>query len=330
MTSDTTPASAPALSSIILTPDDYGVIAKTVRHLRAQSIASRIELLIVAPRADQVHMPPEVQASFHSVRFVETGTFESFAAARAAGVAAASAPYVAFNEDHSFPDPGWAEALLDAHRRGYTGVAPRMENANPQSALSWAAMLLHFGGVLESEYGFETPHPAASHNMSYSRAALLDMGDRLSELLLAELFLHDALRANGHRFWVEPAAQTRHVNISLIGPALVHAWLGGRMYGGLRPMFGSWPAFRRIIYAAGSPVIPLLRLSRVIPEIRRKRVGRRLLPRLLAPIAIILVVHAAGEAAGYLFGLGQTRISYSEKETRRDRYVRPEERKLWE
>jgi hypothetical protein len=276
-----------------------------------------------------VLFPPDTKASFHSVRFAEIGTFGSFAVARAAGVAAASAPYVAFNEDHSFPDPGWAEALLEAHRRGSTGVAPRMENANPASALSWAAMFLHFGGVVEPEGGFETAYPSASHNMSYTRSALLAMGDRLSELMLAELFLHEALRAAGHRLWVEPAAVTRHVNISLLGPAIVHAWLGGRMYGGLRPIFGSWPLHRRILYAGGWPLIPLLRLSRVIPELRRKRVGRALMPRVLPPMLLILAVHAAGEAAGYLFGLGKTRISYSDNETRRDRHVRPEERGLW-
>jgi hypothetical protein len=46
-----------------------------------------------------------VEASFHSVRFVEITALGSLAVARAAGVAAASAPVVAFNEDHSFPNP---------------------------------------------------------------------------------------------------------------------------------------------------------------------------------------------------------------------------------
>jgi hypothetical protein len=322
-------AIGPALSSVLITPDDYAAIAKTMQHLRVQTIAEQIELVLVVPRTDRIHVPPDVEASFHSVRFVEITALGSLAVARAAGVAAASAPVVAFNEDHSFPEPGWAAALLDAHRRGYTGVAPEMKNGNPASALSWAAMFLHFGGAVEPGNGFETTHPAASHNMSYTRAALLEMGDRLSELMLAELFLHEALRARGHRFWVEPAAVTRHINLSRLRPALIHAWTGGRMYGGLRREFGAWPLVRRIVYAGGSPLIPPLRLSRVVRLLRRTRAGRSVMPRVLPAMTLILTIHAIGEAVGYLFGMGRTRISYSEFETRRERHVRPEERVLW-
>jgi hypothetical protein len=321
-------AAGPALSSILITPDDYVAIAKTIQHLRAQTIAEQIELIVVAPRADRVHIPAEEATSFHSVRFVEL-ELGSLAVARAAGVAAAAAPVVAFNEDHSFPEPGWAAALVDAHRRGYAGVAPQMKNGNPASALSWAAMFLHFGGAFEPDNGFETTHPAASHNMSYTRAALLETGDRLSELMLAELFLHEALRGRGHRFWVEPAAATRHINLSRLRPAIIHAWTGGRMYGGLRCAFGAWPLARRIVYAGGSPLVPLLRLRRVLPQLRRTRTGRNLIPRVLPAMVVILTVHAAGEALGYLFGLGKTRNSYSEFDTRRERHVQPAERALW-
>lgn len=322
-------AIGPALSSILTTPDDYATIAKTMQYLRAQTIAEQMELVIVAPRADRIHIPREDEATFHSVKIAEITEFGSLAVARAAGVAAASAPVVAFNEDHSFPEPGWAAALLAAHRRGYAGVAPQMKNANPASTLSWAALFLHFGGAVEPGDGFETNHPQASHNMSYTRPALLEMGDRLTELMLAELFLHEALRVRGHRFWVEPAAATRHINLSRLRPAIIHAWTGGRLYGGLRREFGAWPLVRRIVYAGGSPLIPLLRLSRVLRLLRRTHTGRNLIPRVLPAMAMILTVHAAGEAVGYLFGVGTTRISYSEFETRRERHVRPEERVLW-
>lgn len=330
MRSPSSESGGPALSSILITPDDYAPIERTVEHLGAQTIAGQIELVIVAPREDRVQIPPDVAARFHGVTVAGITMLGSLAVARAAGVASASAPIVAFNEDHSFPEPGWAAALLDAHRRGYSGVAPQMKNANPASALSCAAMYLHFGGVVDPERGFEAAYPAATHNMSYTRASLLEVGDQLAELMLAELFLHESLRARGHRFWVEPGAVTRHVNMSRLRPALMHAWIGGRMFGGLRRAFGSWTLGRRIIYAGGSPIIPLLRLRRVIPLLRRTRSGSRLLPRVLPAMVLILAVHAAGEAAGYLLGMGKTRISYSRFETRRDRHVRPEERALWE
>ena len=322
-------AGGPALSSIIVTPDDYDTIATTVRHLSAQSIAAQLELVIVAPRSERIHVPPNVVPSFHGVRIVEIGEVKSLAHAKAAAFSVSTAPIVAFNEDHSFPEPGWAEALLGAHRRGYSGVAPQMKNANPATALSWAAMFLHFGGTVEPSGGFEADYPAASHNMSYTRAALSECGDRLADLLMAEMFLHETLRARGHRLWVEPSAATRHVNISQLRAMLRHAWIGGRMYGALRRAFGAWPLGRRIIYAGGSPLIPLVRLRRVVPLMRRTAAGRSALPRALPAITLILIVHAIGEAAGYLAGVGGAAESYADLETHRDRYVRRDERALW-
>ncbi len=198
------------------------------------------------PSASRVIIPESHAAALHGVRLVEIGTLTSLAAARAMTVPHATAPYIAFAEDHSFPEPGWAAAIVAAHGRGYTGVAPEMMNGNPETALSWAAMFLHFGGAVEPGKGFEADYPAASHNMSYRRDVLLELGDELGELMLAELFLHEALRARGHRLWVEPTAGTRHMNISRLLPALRHAWVGGRLYGGLRSEFGGWAFARRV------------------------------------------------------------------------------------
>ena len=321
--------SAFALSVVLVASNGYKEVATTLRHLRAQTIATQIELVIVAPQADHFQVPTEQAGELGKISIIEVPEVVSLAVARAAGVAGSSARYVAFAEDHSFPEPTWAAALVAAHERGYAGIAPEMKNGNPGTALSWAAMFLHFGGVVEPTNGYESDWPAASHNMSYRRDALLELGDQLSELMLAELFLHRALRARGHKFWIEPSAATHHVNSSRLAPALRHAWLGGRLYGGLRSRFDSWSFARRIIYAGGSVLIPLLRLRRVIPEIRRTRVGAGLLPRVLPAMVAILITHAAGEAAGYLFGIGGTRAGYSELETRRHRFVRAEERALW-
>jgi hypothetical protein len=322
-------AGTPALSVILITPAGYAEIEATVRYLRRQTIAHEVELVIAAPSAAAVRVPDEHAAELHDVRIVELGRLDSLADARAQAVRATSAPVVAFGEDHSFPEPGWAAALVAPYAHGYSGVAPQMRNGNPDTGLSWAAMFLHFGGAVEPPGGFEADYPAASHNMSYRRDVLLELGDDLADLLLAELFLHEALRARGHRLWVEPAAGTRHVNISRLRAALAHAWVGGRLYGGLRRGFGEWSLLRRILYAGGSPLIPLLRLRRVVPQARRTRVGRAALPRALPPMVALLVVHALGEAAGYLFGAGSTRVRYSEFETRRDRFVRPSETTLW-
>jgi hypothetical protein len=301
-----------------------------VRHLRAQTIAPDLELLIVAPDASRMHVSEAVQAQLHSVRIVEVGPLKSLAAAKVAAVSHATAPVIAFAEDHSFPDPGWGAALLEAHAFGYAGVAPQMKNANPGSSLSWAAMFLHFGGAVDPDGPSEPDYPAASHNMSYRRDVLTEIGVHLGRLMLAEGFLHEELKRRGQRMRLQPTAATRHTNISRLLPALAHAWVGGRLYGGLRQTLGGWSLARRIVYAGGSPLIPPLRLTRVIALMRRSVAGQAALRHALPAMVPILAVHAAGEAAGYLFGMGDCDTRYSAFETRRYRHVRAGDKFLWQ
>jgi Glycosyl transferase family 2 len=70
---------------------------------------------------------------FLQFRVVEVGTINSTARARATGVRHASAPVVALTEDHAYPAPGWAEALINAHKEGWAAVGPVMANANREA-----------------------------------------------------------------------------------------------------------------------------------------------------------------------------------------------------
>lgn len=322
------PPHAPALSVVLVTPGGYAEVRTTLRHLASQSMAPRMEILLLTTDPESLGVPDAVQRSFHSLRGVGVPTLRSLARAKARAVPLATAEYVAFAEDHSFPEPGWAEALVRTHERGYGGVAPEMKNANPAHRLSWVALFTHFGGNVALTEAAEVDYPWASHNMSYRRDALLELGDELPERMLQEGFLHDALRARGHRLCNEPAAATRHVNIAYLGPLLRHAWIGGRMYGGLRYGFGNWSLLRRLVYAGGSPLIPPIRLRRTLREIRRAGRGD-LLPGILGPLTLILVVSALGEALGYLVGAGSSEVEYSTLEVGRDRFVPPGDHALW-
>ncbi len=41
----------PAMSVIVVTPDCYETVRKTVRHLKAQNVKGRLEIVFVAPSA---------------------------------------------------------------------------------------------------------------------------------------------------------------------------------------------------------------------------------------------------------------------------------------
>ena len=293
------------LSVVTVSPDGLDALEDTLAALRAQSGVDRMELVVVAPR--EVPADPKSLAGFGATRRVAVGEIETLAPAIAAGMRAASGPVVAYAEEHSLPEPGWAEALISRHRGPWAAVAWSLENANSKTLTSWAHLLVDFGPAVAPVESGECMGPLPWHHVSYKREELLARDDRLEELLETESLLHDELRAEGRRIYLEGRAASRHLNVSRLRPHLASHYFEGRASGATRARTQRWSPARRLAHAVGSPLIPLVRLRRLIPDVRRVRArsGRRwaLIPRL----GLGLAVTALGEAVGYLFGPGRSR-----------------------
>lgn len=306
-----------ALSVVVITPDRFATIGKTLRHLEAQNVAAQLEILIVAPSRG-LALDESCLRHFHSYSIVETGPITSTAKARAAGVRAASAPIVAFAEDHSYPGPGWAEALIKRHQENWAAVGPAIANANPRTVTSWANLLIEYSEWLDPSSSGEREH-LPGHNSSYKRSLLLEYGNRLDQMLDAESILHWDLRRKGHRLYLDGAARTFHENFSRLLPCLTLRFNGGRLFAAARSH--TWPMWRRAMFALGSPLIPLLRFVRITRELFRKGRPRHLFPRLGLALLVGLIVDGAGELVGYLLGPGNAMAKLSDMEFHRARFL---------
>jgi glycosyltransferase involved in cell wall biosynthesis len=306
------------LSVIIVTPDRYETVRTTIRCLRAQTVRERLELLIVAPSVKELELDAAEMEDFLQVRVVEVGAIRSTAAARAAGVRHASASVVAFAEEHSYPAPGWAAALIEAHRQPWAAVGPVMANANPVPAISWANLFLHFAPWVEpADPGITENLPW--HNTSYKRAVLLDYGPELEAMLEVEGILHRDLRVRGYQLYLEPKAKTCHLNITRPSSYAKEQFYGGRMFAAARGR--RWSGLRRLLYTGGAPLIFLVRLRRVLHEIRRSGRQRDLLPGVLPTLVPGLALHVIGEMMGYAFGAGDALQRFSEFELHKGRHT---------
>jgi hypothetical protein len=308
--------SLPAMSVVVITPDRHDTIAAVLRHLHAQSVKHQLELVVVAPTVDVISLDaPELQG-FWGVSVLPVGAVRSTAAARSAGVRAAHAPVVAFVEDHSLPQPGWAAALIAAHRQQWAAVGPAVGNANPETILSWANLLIEYAPWLDPATAAVVEH-LPGHNSSYKRAVLLEYADGLDTMLEAESILHWDLCRNGHQLFLEPAARTLHTNFSRGVDSIRLRFHGGRLFAAARAHH--WPWARRLAYTAAAPLIPFVRLRRILAQTRRQRsaatVPRRTFPALLG----LLLCDACGELAGYLLGAGTAAERTGEFEFHRDR-----------
>ncbi len=316
----------PALSAIMVTPDRFETLLQTLRHLRAQTAAAQMEIVIVAPSAARLGLDERLLAPFHSYQVVEADTARSTAAARAAGVRAASARVVAMTEDHSFPVRGWAAALIERHREPWTVVGPAVLNGNPLSLLSWVNLLIEHGPWVAPVESGAREH-VAPHNSSYKRDALLAYGNELDALIEAETVLQWDLRARGHAIFLEANARTRHFNVSRLGAWLPLRFNVGRMFACARAR--RWTARRRVAYALAAPVMPIVRFCRTVPAVRRCDRRHGLFPRVLPLLLLGFIIDGCGELIGYGWGAGDAAANASRFEFHRDRNLRTDERRVF-
>ncbi|MHB0858651.1 MAG: glycosyltransferase [Anaerolineae bacterium] len=305
----------PAISVVLVTPDHLATIRRTVAHLRAQTIAERIELLVVAPVGAGEQVSAAEAEGLGSVRVVTLDAVRSIAQANAAGVRVARAPIVAFAEEHSFPEPGWAAALLAAYTPDQAAVGPLVRNANPESLVSQADFLIAYGRWSDpTRVGDVDLLPG--HNGSYRRDVLLAYGDALEGLLEAESVLHWDLRSKGWRLYLEPQARVAHLNFERPRAWAAAQFHSGRVFAASRAQ--AWPLPRRLLYCVAAPLIPAVRFRRLLRQ-GGGAGGRRagLYPVLLWG----LLTSAVGELVGYGSGAGDSRHKVGALEFHRLRHV---------
>jgi Glycosyltransferase like family 2 len=306
----------PALS-VIYVADALDTIRKTVRRVAAQGIAKRIEVVVVVPRGIHVSADDSDLAPLWGMQRVEIDSIDSMEWGRAPGIAAARAPVVVLGESHSFPEPGWAEALLAPFGEGWAAVGPVIRNANPSDAASWANLLLDYGPWLGGERREVSDLPG--HNSAYRRAFLLELGDELPLLLEAEYLLHARLRARGHRLLLQPDARVRHLNLTRLGSILDERFNGGRRFAAARAR--SVSPLRRLAYVIGSPLIPAVRVRRILRDVQRFGLRAELAPHTLIWLLLGVVVATAGEVAGYVAGTGRSMARLARMELHKEHYL---------
>ncbi len=301
--------------SFVLPTDSWETAAETVSALEQQSVAPAIELVVVTPDPNSLRAEL-ARARLGGVRAVP-GDLSDVPAAHASGVSAASAPIVFLGETHAFPEPDALRCVLEAFTDvGVACVVPRLVNANPALAVSWVEFLLAYGPWTVDEA--RDLERAASFNVAFRRAELLDLGVPIAGVLRPGGGVDARLRDRGRRLRSEPGAVLRHVNITRARPALDLRFHSARAYAAVRS--GAWSRGRRVLYAAAAPAI-----AGVL--VRRTWRGEAWLAagvpprRALGTLLVFAGVSAAGEAVGYVAGAGRARARASAYEVHRADYV---------
>ena len=310
------------MSVVLVAPSGLAGIRQTIAALRAQTVSDRLEVILVGPTAEGLaDHDTDGATGFQAVRTVAVGPIDNPDRAAAHGIRLATASVVAIVEDHAYPEPEWADALLGAHRGGWVAVGSAYTNANPATALSWANLLLAYGLWVEPVTGGEATS-ISRHNIAYKRDGLLAIGPELDAALGRDGGLLHRLRAGGHRLFLEPGARIRHVNPSRLLPTLALRLDAGRLSAATRARLERWSPLRRLAYVLAGPLIPLLRAR----PFHSKALRAGLFPRVYPALALCLVLDALGQMLGFALGPGDAARRLAAFEVDRMRHLTQRDR----
>ncbi|MGI8558375.1 MAG: glycosyltransferase family 2 protein [Solirubrobacteraceae bacterium] len=303
--------SIPAMSVVVI--DRHGDLRETLGALLAQGTTAGVELVLVAADVEAARRAYPELAAFETVNVVAGAAAPTSSMAIAAGVRASRGAVVAYCEDHVFPEPGWVQARLDAHAAGAAVVGGTLRNANPATAVSWASFLQSFGPFAMPVAGGRSAN-LPWHQCSYRRD-VLPLGSELEALLETEGLLHGDLLEAGHTLVLEAAAVAGHINPSRLSSHMIHAWVGGRVWGAGRARHARWSRARRACNALLCPWNALMALRLRMADVQRVMPSRR--RSIAAAMAAGIAVHAVGEAIGVLLGHGGATILRTDLELNR-------------
>jgi hypothetical protein len=322
------------LSVIFVARHNLPCILKILDCLLAQTAAAHIELILSTDSpellrdAEEFLMP---RARFWKTRLLLQRT-EDLAKARAQSVIESTGDAVAIIEDHSFPEPNFAEELLAAFESSLSvqAAAPHLINPNPATAVS-RAQFLNFHGKrvgAKNRPRFEEVPSLPWHNTAYRRSALAGFVHD-EDFLQVEGFVQQDILANipNARFVCCTRTALRHVNMSRLGPALLHAFAGGRVFAGKRAARLGWGPIQKAARSVLFPAVALLKLKRRASMVHDANCPAKTLSTSTA-LLLLAFSHAMGEAVSTLFGLGRSTRDYSRFEYNRTRFLRPGERHI--
>jgi len=305
------------LSVVLITASDYRRLQKTIRHLNDQEIADRMQLILVCQNASNLEVPPEDVQGIGEITIFDAGIFQSTGEPRAQAVAVATGPVTVFAEDHCFPEPGWAKAIVDAHAGGHGAVGPSMRNANPETPLSWADLSLNFGPNVDRKVS-EDSSLLCWHNTSYPTQLLREQED-LETLLEAEGVFFRRLENKGLNLYRTTDARVVHINISSFRGFLLGQFWGTRLFWSTLSTVENWSWAQRIFFAAASPALTVRRFFRSWVDLRRIAPDKSLSALPFLMIGSIFLT--AGAVAGLLRGTGNAMKYRLSLEFEREKYL---------
>lgn len=298
----TTALDHPRISVVIASVNGPAPLDECLAALEQQTLREQAEIIV----ADRCGAPVRemVERKHPNVRLISLPVQASIPELRAIGLKSARGDVLAITEDHCLAEPHWLERMVAAHEVQYGVIGGAVENdPHIHRLVDWAVFFCEYSQFENPvRRGVTTDLPG--NNISYRREFLPHIQDLLDRGGAWENFLNERLHAKGIRTYSDPSLVVFHKKEFGFGYFLRQRYHYSRGFAGMRTRGA--PAWKRLAYALGALLLPLLQIARITA--RRLRRGRHLGRFALAQplIWIFSVSWGIGEFVGYLSGAGDS------------------------
>ena len=243
----------------------------------------------------------------------------SYGEARAEGARRTRGPIVAFIEDHCYAERGWAAEVIKAFEQPVDIVSYGMMSTN-DTLMAQMFTLCEYGRWMVPAISGRVPI-SSCHNVAYRRTTLEPYWTALGEWLDGESLMCRAMQKTGASVWLAGDAKVAHESWSRLSTGLHANRTMKRVYAAQRATRGHFGAGARVAWAAAMTLTPPLHIARVARSLIRRP---QLWPLFWISLPLMLLVYAGSaqsEAAGYLFGEGDSRDEFRDLEISIERQV---------
>ena len=271
-----------------------------VESFKRQGTPVELEIVVAAcPGADSAD---EASRPDPGVRVLQFSERRSIPELRAAGLGAARGRIVAMSQDRCVAGDGWLAAVIETHRAADVAIGGAVERTATAPTVDWAVYFCEYGRyMLPFAPGPSDDLPGP--NVTYKREALVEFEDLLRAGTW-EPFWHRRLKERGLSMRRDPRLIVYHRKHFTFSGFVRERYHYARSFAGQRFARRAW--VRRWLFAAGTPLLPVLVLVRMTRQIVQKGRHRREFLRAVPFIVVFTIAWAIGESVGYVFGSGRS------------------------
>lgn len=293
---------APLVSVVIASVNGPPSILECLEALTAQETDVPFEVLVVDRCGEAVRRELRERFPQSKITVVPEAPGKSIPRLRAIGTARARGRLIAILEDHCMVPPGWIEAIRDLHESGCLVMGGPVENGAVDRVIDWAVFFCEYASFMPPLPEGETGSVAGSSAI-YDREAFEAVGaESMDEVW--EFFIHGRMKELGITFHSDPRLQVLHKKEFGFRYFMSQRYHYSRSFAGMR--MEDEPTWKRLAYAAATPLLPPLILWRIARTVLPKRRRRKEFLLAIPHLSIFMASYAWGETVGALLGPGDS------------------------